>query len=77
MKTKFVLCKNCSNIINSKPLARCKASKFGDVVDGSERRQCIIERLDGIGRCGTLGNNFTPAKKVVVERKNPAKKINK
>lgn len=62
MKTKFVLCKDCTNVINSKPLARCKASKFGDVVDGSERRQCIIERLDGIGRCGSCANNFSPKK---------------
>ena len=77
MKNKFVLCKDCSNIISSKPLPRCNSSRFGDVVDGNERRQCIIERLDGIGRCGSMANNFSPAKKVAIIRKNPAKKISK
>ena len=52
------LCKDCANILNVKPLPRCNASKYQDVVDGSEKRTCLIERIDGIGRCGSIGNNF-------------------
>jgi len=52
------LCVNCSNMMNTKPLPRCKSSKFKDLVDGADKRVCLIERLDGIGYCGSLGNNY-------------------
>ena len=53
------LCKDCNNMMNSKPLPRCKASKYQDLVGGEDKRTCMVERLDGIGRCGSMGNNFT------------------
>ena len=71
-------CKDCANKIQAKPMNRCGASRQTDLVDGEERRTCMIERLDGIGRCGSMGNNFSPKgpQKPVV-RKNPAVKVNK
>ena len=63
MKDKDVkLCKECANMINSKPLPRCGSSKYKDLVDGSDRRTCMVERLDGIGRCGSMANNFSGIK---------------
>ena len=65
-------CKDCNNQIQSKPLNRCGASKYQDPVDGEDKRTCLIERIDGIGRCGSMGNNFTPKGPVkLVERKDP------
>lgn len=54
------LCIECNNYIDDKPLPRCKSSRFTDLVSGNERRYCLIERLDGIGRCSSMGNNFAP-----------------
>ena len=51
-------CKNCLNFINKKPNPYCKASKSVDPVTGFEKRECRIERLDGIGYCGSLANNY-------------------
>lgn len=59
-------CKDCVSIINTKPLPTCKSSKSHDMVTGGKKRTCLVERLDGLGRCGTMGNNFT--------KKKPAKK---
>ena len=52
-------CKDCSHMVKASPLPRCGSSKFHDMVTGDDKRPCLIERLDGIGRCGTMGNNFT------------------
>ena len=71
------LCIDCTNMMNTKPMARCRASKYQDPVTGDDRRTCFVERLDGIGRCGILGNNFSPKTPVVVERKNPRKEAPK
>jgi hypothetical protein len=61
MKNKQIkLCKDCLNRLDTKPLPRCNSSKYIDPVDGHEKRACMIERLDGIGRCGSMANNFTP-----------------
>ena len=52
-------CKDCNNMIVGKPLNRCKASLYHDPVSGHEKRSCMIERIDGIGRCGLMANNFS------------------
>jgi hypothetical protein len=52
-------CKTCVSCINSKPFPTCKSSKSKDMVTGGLYRPCFIERLDGLGRCGTMGNNYT------------------
>ena len=52
-------CKDCNNQIQGKPLNRCAASLYHDPVDGNDKRSCMIERIDGIGRCGLMANNFT------------------
>ena len=54
-------CKDCVKMINSKPLPTCGASRSPDMVTGGDKRTCFEERLDGTGRCGTMGNNFTKA----------------
>jgi len=54
-------CKECVSFINSKPLPVCESSRFHDLVTGGPKRACMVERLDGIGRCGSMGNNFTKA----------------
>ena len=77
MKAETKFCKDCSNQIQAKPMNRCLASKYHDPVDGSDKRMCMIERLDGIGRCGMLANNFSPKSKVVIKRKNPAVIVDK
>jgi len=75
---KTILCKDCVNMMNTKPLARCSASKYQDPVTGEDKRLCMVERLDGIGRCGTLANNFSPiGEKPPVKRTNPMKKVDK
>ena len=56
------LCKDCTNMLNTKPLPRCNASKYIDPVTGEDKRTCMIERIDGWGRCGILGNNYTVKK---------------
>lgn len=65
-------CIDCANIINTKPQPRCEASRFTDMVTGDKKRLCLVERLDGLGRCGTMGNNFSP--KPPVEKKKPGPK---
>lgn len=67
------LCKDCVNKIDSKPLPRCNSSKYIDPVDGSEKRTCMIERLDGIGRCGSMANNFREKSPAPKKRTNPMK----
>jgi len=59
MTEEFKLCKDCTNMTANKP-PRCKSSRAIDLVDGNENRFCWIERLDGIGRCGSLANNYSP-----------------
>ena len=54
-------CKDCVSMTNSKPMPTCESSKSQDMVTGGKKRTCLVERLDGIGRCGTMGNNFTKA----------------
>ena len=49
----------------NKPFPRCSSSKYIDLVDGADKRLCLIERLDGIGRCGSMGNNFTLKKPAI------------
>lgn len=56
------LCKDCTHIMDTKPLPKCGASRFKDLVDGTDKRSCLIERIDGIGRCGAMGNNYSVKK---------------
>lgn len=71
---KTLLCKDCVNMQNTKPMARCGASKYQDPVTGDDRRTCFVERLDGIGRCGTMANNYSPKKpEPPKKRTNPMK----
>ena len=53
-------------------MPRCEASRYADLVTGDKKRTCFIERLDGIGRCSSMANNFVLAKPA--EKKEPAKK---
>jgi len=55
----FKLCKNCTNMSANKP-PRCKSSRMIDLIDGNKDRLCMLERIDGIGRCGTMANNYSP-----------------
>jgi len=57
-KPKPKFCADCNNFMDVKPEPLCKASKYPNLVTGQEKRTCSVERLDGIGRCGMLGNNF-------------------
>ena len=67
MKDKF--CKECTHSGNEKPRPKCGASRFSDLVDGGGKRPCLIERLDGIGRCGALGNHFAQKTKPAIKAK--------
>ena len=78
MKAETKFCKDCSNQMQAKPLNKCSASKYHDPVDGTDKRACMIERLDGIGRCGIMANNFSPkGPKPVKVRTNPMKPVEK
>ncbi len=72
MKVENKYCKDCVSFIDIKPLPACKSSKYNDLVSGYDKRLCLIERLDGIGRCGGAGNNYTAAK--VPAKKKPGPK---
>lgn len=78
MNSPSKLCIDCNHFVNSKPMPRCNASKFTDLVTGDDKRTCMIERLDGIGRCSSMGNNFQyRGEKPKVVRKNPAVVVKK
>ena len=64
-------CRDCVSKIDAKPLPRCNASRFFDFVTGDDKRLCLFERLDGIGRCGSMANNFTLKKPE--EKKKPGR----
>ena len=51
-------CKDCINYKPMKGLAVCLSSLYHDPVSGGGHRTCMIERIDGIGRCGLMANNF-------------------
>jgi len=62
-------CKDCSSFIDSKPLPTCNSSKNEELVKGGPKRICMIERLDGIGRCGSMANNFSKQSKPQIKLK--------
>jgi len=70
------LCIECANFINAKPMARCDASRYTDLVTGDKKRTCFIERLDGYGRCSSMANNFSP-KKETEPKEQPKTKVKK
>lgn len=50
--------KFCKDCLYMEKGEYCAASSRPDLITGRIGRKCNIERLDGIGRCGSLGNNF-------------------
>jgi len=58
MTDKF--CKDCLSFKDTKPLPTCGSSKLKDLVKGGDKRTCLVERLDGIGYCGSYATNFKP-----------------
>ena len=63
------ICKTCSYVEKD---YYCGASRHRDLVTGNEHRSCSYERLDGHGRCGSLGNNYREAKPVKRKAKKQA-----
>ena len=50
--------KFCKDCLHFNKGDYCGASRTPDLVTGNEHKKCFIERLDGVGRCGSMGNNF-------------------
>ena len=59
---------------SAKPLPTCGTSKYTDMVTGKSKRPCFIERIDGLGVCGTMGNGFKPKGAAKTTKKAKAKK---
>ncbi len=71
MKITPKFCKNCLHFQKSSHNPYCGASKYPDLVTGNPFRTCFLERLDGIGRCGSMANNHKERK----ERKEKPKPV--
>ena len=50
--------KFCSDCLHMKG-EYCQASRYPDLVTGNDKRTCFLERIDGLGRCSSMANNFS------------------